>query len=107
MVSFQGSRLALDRKRGVHRSLKNFSLLLQVPMLDLFQSGEQLLEVLIESLRRLEDTLQGTTPAARDIWDKVPNDKFHPVDENAYSDYVKRHLERETQVRRHHCKPGG
>ena len=59
------------------------------------QSGEQLLEVIIESLRRLEDTLQGTTPAARDIWDKVPNDKFHPVDENAYSDYVKRHLERE------------
>ena len=59
------------------------------------QSGEQLLEVIIESLRRLEDALQGTTPAARDIWDKVTNDKFRPVDENAYSDYVKRHLERD------------
>ena len=57
------------------------------------QSGEQLVEVIIESLRRLEEALQGETPAARDIWDKVAKNKYKPVDENAFSDYVKRHLD--------------
>ena len=57
------------------------------------QSGEQLLEVIIESLERLEDALQGTTPAVRYIWDKVTKSKFRPVDENTFSDYVKIHLD--------------
>ena len=59
------------------------------------QSGEQLVEVIVKSLRRLEDALQGETPAARDIWDKVDENKYRPVDENAFSDYVKRHLDSE------------
>ena len=57
------------------------------------QSEEQLLDVIIKSLRRLEDALQGETPAARDIWDRVAKNKFRAVDENAFSDYVKRHLD--------------
>ena len=57
------------------------------------QSEEQLVEVIIESLRRLEETLQGETPAARDIWDRVAKNKYRPIDENAFSDYVKRHLD--------------
>ena len=59
------------------------------------QSGEQLVEVIVESLRRLEEALQGETPAARDIWDKVDENKYRPVDESAFSDYVKRHLDSE------------
>ena len=59
------------------------------------QSGEQLVKVIVESLKRLEEALQGETPAARDIWDSVPNNKFKPVDENAFSDHVKRHLDRD------------
>jgi hypothetical protein len=39
----------------------------------LVQSGEQLLDVLIESLDRLTMELQGETSAVRDIWDKNVN----------------------------------
>ena len=37
----------------------------------LVQSGDQLLELLIESLGRLEAKLQGETPAAQFVWDKI------------------------------------
>jgi len=65
------------------------------PQKCLVQSGDQLLDVLIESLKRLEEGLQGETPAARDIWDQDRVDKkmYRPIDENGFSDYVKRHLE--------------
>ncbi|MEK7408198.1 MAG: hypothetical protein AAB225_24270 [Acidobacteriota bacterium] len=56
------------------------------------QTGEQLLEVLIESLKRLEVELQGETPAAIDLWQEVP---FRPRSESRLSDYIKRHLERD------------
>ena len=61
------------------------------------QNGHQLLEVLIESLRRLESKLQGETPAVIDLWNEVrskgKNFKYRPKDEDRLSDYVKRHLE--------------
>lgn len=60
----------------------------------LVQNGHQLLDVLIESLDRLQLELQGETPAARDLWDKN-NKSFKPVDENAFSDYVKRFLDKD------------
>jgi hypothetical protein len=37
----------------------------------LVQNGDQLLDVLIESLKRLEAKLQGETPTAQFLWDKV------------------------------------
>ncbi len=78
----------------------------------LVESGEQLLDVVIESLKRLELKLQGHTPHARAYWDKVPDeDLYRPVDENTSSDFVKTHLQedvvdrgvivnREVEVRR-------
>lgn len=66
----------------------------------LVQSGEQLLDVLIESLDRLTLELQGETSAVRDIWDKnVNSNSFRPIDENAFSDYVKRFLDRDLKSR--------
>lgn len=67
----------------------------------LVQDGHQLIKVVVESLKRLELELQGETPAARDLWDKVQtrNQVFKPVDENAFSDYVKRFLERDLKSR--------
>ena len=59
----------------------------------LVQSGDQLLEVLIESLGRLEVKLQGETPAAQFLWDKISHGVYRPKDENSFSDYVKLHLE--------------
>ncbi|WP_226574440.1 NACHT domain-containing protein [Microseira wollei] len=65
----------------------------------LVQNGQQLLDVLLESLKRLELELQGETPAVRDLWDKVDDKKFKPVDENAFSDYVKRFLDKDLKSR--------
>ncbi len=77
--------------------------------LRLVQNGEQLLEVVIESLKRLEAKFHDETPAWRDVWDRIPvasgeqNAKgksrkrleyeYRPIDENDFSDYIKRHLE--------------
>jgi predicted NACHT family NTPase len=63
------------------------------------QDGYQLLEVLIESLTRLELELQGETPSARDIWDEREGSLFRPNDENAFSDHVKRSLDRDLKSR--------
>jgi predicted NACHT family NTPase len=67
----------------------------------LVQSGEQLLDVLIESLDRLELELQGETSAGIDIWDKKFDNSnlFRPKDENAFSDYAKRFLDRDLKSR--------
>jgi predicted NACHT family NTPase len=64
----------------------------------LVQSGEQLLDVLIESLQRLEKYLQGETPQVESLWDR-PQGVCRPKDENAFSNYVKGHLERDLKQR--------
>ena len=81
----------------------------------LVQNADQLQNVIIESLRRLETKLQEETPAAIYLWDQTSRargkEKFRPKDENHFSDYVKRHLgqdlrdrgvvvNREVQIRR-------
>lgn len=58
----------------------------------LVQSGEQLLDVLIESLHRLEKKLHGIQPAAIDLWDEISKKVYRPRDEGRFSDYVTRHL---------------
>ncbi|MDP3981381.1 MAG: hypothetical protein Q8Q33_08225, partial [Chlamydiota bacterium] len=62
----------------------------------LVQNGDQLLEVLIESLKRLEVKLQAKPqPAAIELWNKIKKNKeyiYTPKDENEFSDYVKRRL---------------
>lgn len=65
----------------------------------LVQSGTQLLEVLVESLKSLETELQGETPAAIFLWDRISKDLYKPKDENTFSDYVKLHLDRELKQR--------
>jgi len=57
----------------------------------LVQNGEQLLNVLIDSLKRLQQKLQGETPRAIDLWNE--NDEYSHKDENRFSDYIKSHLE--------------
>jgi hypothetical protein len=65
----------------------------------LVQSGEQLLDVVIESLRRLEEKLHGETPAVRDLWDKVRSGVYRPIAENDLSNYVKRHFDHDLKKR--------
>lgn len=65
----------------------------------LVQNGDQLLEVLIESLKRLETKLQEKdTPAAIDLWNE-PGNVYTPKDENRLSDKVKRHLKEDLEKR--------
>lgn len=61
----------------------------------LIQDSNHLLDILIESLGRLESKLQGETPAVRDLWDqdKVNKTTYRPLNENDLSDYIKRFLE--------------
>ncbi len=75
----------------------------------LVQNAEQLFEVVIESLRRLEASFRDETPAWRDVWDRLPGTSsrtptakrgrkrpafvYRPIGENEFSDYVKRHLQ--------------
>lgn len=54
----------------------------------LVQSGDQLISVLVESLKKLEAKLQGEMSAVQFLWDKD-----EPKDENSFSDFVKLHLD--------------
>jgi hypothetical protein len=62
-----------------------------------------LLDVVIGSLVRLEEKLQGETPEAVYLWDQIDRtsgqEKFRPKDENAFSDYIKIHLHDDLQCR--------
>lgn len=83
------------------------------------QSGHQLLQVVIESLTRLQRQLTGETPMAQFLWDDMPSRQLHrPKDEEAFSNYVKDHLvqdlkdrgiivNREVQIRQGHGKTTG
>lgn len=67
--------------------------------LRLVESEEHLLAVVIESLRRLEQELQGENPAAPDLWNKLGEGAYRPKDENDLSNYIARHLRRDIQKR--------
>jgi hypothetical protein len=66
----------------------------------LVRNGRELLDVLSESLSRLEASFQGVTPSAQDVWDEMPTARgdprvFRPKGETSLSDYIKRHLDRD------------
>lgn len=64
------------------------------------QTDGQLLDLVLESLARLQKRLQGETPSAVDLWSIVPLESIcRPKDERALSNYVKRHLEQDLAER--------
>jgi hypothetical protein len=65
----------------------------------LVQSGDQLLEVLIESLGRLQEKLVGETPRCRFLWNQCPDGRWRPKEEESLSDYLKGHLEDDIRER--------
>ena len=56
--------------------------------LRLVQSGDQLLEVVIESLKRIEAKLQGETPIAQFLWGGTKTSP-RPRDEGSFCDFIK------------------
>lgn len=65
----------------------------------LVNNGDQLLQAVIDSLKRLQQKLHGETPAVIDLWDEVSPGVYRPKDENRLSDYVKRHLDDDLKSR--------
>jgi hypothetical protein len=67
------------------------------------RDANELQDILLNTLSRLEQLLQGETPAAPDLWDQVDrkrgHEKFRPKDENHLSDWVKRQLQAELNAR--------
>ncbi len=73
------------------------------------RNGNDLTEVVVESLSRLQDLLQGETPASIDLWNEIGRERddgakerrrvFRPKDEPCLSDYIKRHLDRDLRDR--------
>jgi len=74
------------------------------PELRLVESGEQLLRVVLESLGRAQDELQGETPAVRDLWNDVglrgKVRYYTPKNENELSDWLARFMRRDLGGRR-------
>ncbi len=64
----------------------------------LVQNGEQLLDILLESLSRLEIKLQGETPSVIFLWD-AHKKKYRPKEEESLSDFVKIHLDEDLRQR--------
>jgi hypothetical protein len=63
------------------------------------ESGEDLLNAVLESLVHLQGKLTGETPAAQFLWDKVGKNVYRPKGEESLSDYVKLHLEEDLKRR--------
>jgi len=65
----------------------------------LVEGGDQLLAVIVESLRHYEGKLQGKTPASFMLWDKQPSGRYRPKEEGRISDALKLHLVDDLRVR--------
>lgn len=58
----------------------------------LVEGGDQLLEVIMESLGRYQQRLRGETPASFMLWDRQAAGDFRPKEEERLSDALKLHL---------------
>nr|WP_277989578.1 NACHT domain-containing protein [Corallococcus sp. NCSPR001] len=78
--------------------------LLVSPQARIVQSAAQLLDVIVESLGRLQAELHGETPALEFLWNEWKEEggpvRFKPKKENLLSDWIKRHLAQELAGRR-------
>jgi len=65
----------------------------------LVETGPQLLEVLVESLQRLQQKLVGETPRSRFLWNQSPEGKWRPKEEDSLSDFIKSHFDDDLKAR--------
>jgi len=66
----------------------------------LVEDGTQLLEVVVESLDRLQERLQGERAIVEALWNTPKKGPCGPKDESFLSDFVAEHLERDLRGRR-------
>lgn len=65
---------------------------LKQPSSQYIQHGEHLINLVIDSLERLQNRLLGETPVARTYWNQVSTDEFTPFKETDISNNIKNHL---------------
>jgi hypothetical protein len=66
----------------------------------LISTPAQLLDILLESLERLQlEDLKGETGRAKFLWNETSKGKFQPKDEPSLSDYIKGFLQRDLRER--------
>ena len=70
-IIFMDAQALARRNTWNPPSPKDILKLASNPELRWIENGDQLLEVVIETLRKLNDDLQGKTPAAFDLWNEV------------------------------------
>jgi hypothetical protein len=63
------------------------------------QDGNHLLDLLAVSLRRVQEELQGETPAAELLWDQRSNGVWRPKREESLTDYIARRLRSDLEER--------
>ena len=68
------------------------------PDAKLIRGPEQLLDLIVESLGRLDTALQGETPVSTFLWNKLSKTRYRPKDEESLSDLIHWHLK--TDLRR-------
>ena len=57
------------------------------------------MDLIVESLQRLDALLHKETPAVIDLWNEVKRNIWKPKSENELSDYIKRHLDHDLAER--------
>ncbi|MEZ5351961.1 MAG: hypothetical protein R2762_04940 [Bryobacteraceae bacterium] len=111
------SRIGSASGLGTHFNWTTVSRLLSDPQKRVVRSGDELLDVLAECLKRAESELQGELPAASTLWNEVNKGKWRPKTEEDLSDYLARFLKkdlsdrgivanREVQIQRRLSKDG-
>ncbi|WP_422659277.1 NACHT domain-containing protein [Paenibacillus sp. EC2-1] len=65
----------------------------------LVRSGEELLDVIVNALKRIEKRFHGVTPEVRSLWNDLGDNKFTPWSENDFSNYIKQRLDDEIRGR--------
>jgi predicted NACHT family NTPase len=64
----------------------------------IIETGADLMELVLESLQRLDATFRGDLPAGKFLWNES-NRTFRPKDEEDFSDYVARHMREDLSER--------
>jgi len=93
------ARINMRTALWIPPSVENLKELFSVAGRRIIQNEQQLLEVVMEALETIEAILHKHTPDVNLLWDRdrskesKKSQKFYPIDENSYSDYIKNRLE--------------
>ncbi|AIQ12610.1 NACHT domain-containing protein [Paenibacillus durus] len=86
---------ATRRNKWIPPRAKDIILLADNKQKRLVQSGNELLVIILDALKKIQKRLHGTTPEVFLLWNNIDKNKCRPRTENEFSDYIKVRLEDE------------